>query len=71
MRASIRKDVLMQISRNDRILEENKNNVRIKQLQEILGTDETDLNRLERLNRKRQKQIKRQMIKEEQERITK
>lgn len=69
MRASIRKDVLMQISRNDRILEENKNNVRIKQLQEILGTDETDLNRLERLNRKRQKQIKRQMIKEEQERI--
>lgn len=68
MRASIRKDVLLQISRNDRLMEENKNNIRIKQLQELLGTEETDLNRLERLNRKRQKQIKREMAQEEQER---
>jgi hypothetical protein len=67
-RENIKKDVLNQISRNDRLIEENKNNVRIKKLQEILGTEETDLNRLERLNMRRQKKIKKMMVDEEIER---
>lgn len=53
------------------MIEERKNNVRIKQLQEILGTEETDLNRLEILNRKHQKKLQKQAQKEEEERRNK
>lgn len=41
------------------------NQVRIKRLQEYLGTDEADLNRLERLHKRKQKKIRRQMENEE------
>lgn len=58
LRQSIKKDVLLQISRNEKAIEEQKTMVRVKQLQEILGTDESDLTRLEKMHKKRQKVLK-------------
>ena len=67
IRNSIRKDVFLQLKRNDVIIEEKKNSVKVKQLQERLGTDETDLAKLERLHKKKLRKIKLERKNEEKE----
>ncbi|CAI2386501.1 unnamed protein product [Moneuplotes crassus] len=59
IRESIRKSVVLQLNRNDQMIEEQKKNCRIKKLQKLLGTDETDLNILE--NMKQELKIKKKM----------
>lgn len=51
LRQSIKKDVLLQISRNEKAIEEQKTIVRVRQLQEILGTNESDITRLENMHK--------------------
>ena len=47
----IRKDVLYQVNRNDKMIEDKKKSVKVKQLQKILETDESDIDRLKKLQK--------------------